>query len=65
MDPTLGEDRVLTVVLGGLGCPVVGLELGQRDKPDLAVQASQPVQHATPNASGTRTEPEIETRGRA
>ena len=36
----LGEDRVLTVVLRGLGCPVVGLELGWWDESDLAVKAS-------------------------
>ncbi len=36
----LGEGRVLTVVFRGLGCPMVGLELGWRDEPDLAVKPS-------------------------
>ena len=36
----IGEDRVLTVVLRGLGCSMVGLELGRRDEPDLAVKPS-------------------------
>ena len=36
----LGEDRVLTVVLGGVGRPVVGLELRGWDEADLAVQSS-------------------------
>ena len=40
----LGEDRVLTVVLDGLARPVVGLELGGRDEPDLAVEPSVVVQ---------------------
>ena len=35
----LCEDRVLTVVRCGLGCPVVGFELGWWDEPDLTVEA--------------------------
>ena len=52
----LGEDRVLTVVLGCLGRPVVRLELGGSDEPDLAVESSV-VDQSTYSATAISTSP--------